>query len=897
MGGAVEERELSRHLELYQQAGLGGVHLVPVYGVRGAEPEYVPFLSPRWMELLAYAVGEANRLGMGVDMTTGTGWPFGGPWVQPPDAAAHFVLEEFAPDESLRVEQPIRARDKEFASASLVVLMASGPSGDSVELTNQVDSAGQLDWQSPQPGWRLTAMFQSPTNVLVERAAPGGEGPTINYFDRESLNHYLKAFDEAFGNFMDLRVRCMYSDSYENWGENWTPKLLDEFQRRRGYDLRAHLQQLETSDTTEKALRVRADFRETMADLIRDEFVEPWANWAHQRQMRVRNEGHGSPGNPLDLYALADIPETEVFGTGWLESVGLEPLEGVPPNFGGAPEVLVCKLASSAAHVGGRQLCSSETCTWLGDHFKIPLEHMKAQADLMFVMGINHIFFHGAAYSPTDAPWPGWLWYASTNIGPYMPAWRDMSGLCEYIARCQSWLQSGTPDNDVLVYFPIYNVWATDEGARDLMQCPTVHSTSVWLEKQMPGFAETGHRLWNRGYSFDCVSDRQIAELTVADGRLASNGSNYRAIIIPTCKLMPEKTLEQISRLLQSGATVIVAGQLPQDVPGWGNLEIRRATLKTTIQRLSTFEQGTDPRDRSANAGRLIVGDNLEQLLDRAGVSREPMVDAGLKFVRRRDVAGKFYFIVNHSGKRLEQWIPLTAPAREIVFFDPASGRSGKAAARRNADTTECFVQLNPRQSLIVRSLRDPADGPNWDYLREQESQELAGPWQVEFIDGGPTLPESVTVKELSDWTQWHDDNLALQSFSGIARYVTEFELPELTNDRWKLDLGGVCHSASVRLNGEMVGTLITAPFEVDVTHALRNGLNRLEVDVANLPANRVADLDRRGVDWQKFLFVNIKYQPFDASEWAPVPSGLLGPVKLSAQRHLKHDELLSFGR
>lgn len=894
MGGAVEEGELTRHLELYRQAGLGGVHIIPIYGVRGEEQKYVSFLSPHWMALLAHTIREANRLGLGVDMTTGTGWPFGGPGVKPADAAMRFALEEYVPTAKLQIEQPILPRDEQHADASLVVLMAYGPGGEAIDLTNKVSTEGRLNWEAPQSGWRLTALFESPTRLPVERAAPGGEGLTIDYFSRKSLDHYLQRFDESFRDFTDLRVRSMYNDSYENWGENWTPQLFDEFQRRRGYDLRAHLRQLDTADVTDEALRVRADYRETLADLLRSEFTASWADWAHQRGMIVRNQGHGAPGNPLDLYALADIPETEVFGTSWLEAVGLQPLEGVPPHFGGEPEVQVCKLASSAAHVRGRQLCSSETCTWLGDHFKIPLEHMKAQCDLMFVMGINHIFFHGAAYSPSDAAWPGWLWYATTDLGVFMPAWRDLPALCDYIARCQAWLQSGSSDNDVLVYFPIYDLWSSDEGARNLMQYPIVHSTPVWLDELLRGFAETSHKLWSRGYTYDFISDRQLADLTVVDGRLVSNGSAYQTIVIPACTLMPEGTLAQLSRLLQGGATVIVSEQLPRDVPGFSNLETRRRKFQETTQRLLEFQPQSHQGTPSARRGQLLLGDDLEQLLEQAGISREPMIDAGLKFVRRRDTRGKFYFIVNHSGRRLEKWIPISAPAQDVVFFNAATGKSGKAAIRRGPNGVECFVQLKLRQSLIVQARSDPYEGPVWDYLRDQQSMTLPGPWHVEFIDGGPVLPKAESITELSDWTEWHDDDQALRTFAGVGRYSTEFELPATTADSWKLDLGNVCHSATVRLNGTTVGSVIASPFELDITQAVHKGMNRLDVEVANLPANRVADLDRRGVDWKKFYFVNIWYEPFDASKWAPVSSGLLGPVRLISQRHLALDELMN---
>jgi hypothetical protein len=891
MGGAVDKPGLSRHLEHYRSAGLGGVHIVPVYGVRGAEAKFIPFLSPSWVELLNHACSEAKRLGMGIDMTCGTGWPFGGPWVQPPFAAAQYTLEDFSTDKASRVTGPIRPRKKSAASATLVVLMAYGPNNEVLNLTDHVDTSGNLDWQSPSPNWKLTALFQAPTNLPVERAAPGGEGLTIDYFSRDSLMHYLQKFDASLPGASDTQLRAVYNDSYENWGQNWTPRLFDEFPRRRGYDLRAHLSKLSPSDTSEEARRVRADFRETMSDLIRDEFTKPWVEWAHKRHMIVRNEGHGSPGNPLDLYAIADIPETEVFGTSWLEPLGLKPLPGVPAREGGAPEVQVCKLASSAAHVAGRQLCSSETCTWLGDHFKIPLEHMKAQADLMFVMGVNHIFFHGAAYSPEDAPWPGWLWYAATNVGPYMPAWEHMPALCNYIARCQACLQSSQSDNDVLVYFPIYDLWASDEGSRDNLQYTIVHSTPVWLEKLMPGFAAVGRTLWTRGYSYDAISDLQIASLSVEQGSIIAPGGRYKALVVPECRHMPVETLKQILRLARSGATVISHKELPSDVPGLANLETRRTELRQVLEELVRASSASTATS-AAISSKFLKGENLEELLATAGVSREPLVDLGLKFVRRRDNAGWTYFIVNHSDHPIKGYVPVSVAAHTFVLLDPLTTATGKAHSKTDSKQAQIFLDLEPRQSVILRACSENSQVPDWKYLSDGDSELLTSSWSVEFLAGGPNLPQKQTIKTLSNWTTWNVDSENLRSFSGTAKYETDFNFPVQSADRWALDLGDVCHSARVRLNGKDLGTVIASPFRLDATNAIQPGSNHLEVEVINLPANRVADLDRRGQDWKKFLFVDIKYRPFDASRWTPIPSGLIGPVKLIAEHQLTEHEL-----
>jgi len=181
---------------------------------------------------------------------------------------------------------------------------------------------------------------------------------------------------------------------------------------------------------------------------------------------------------------------------------------------------------------------------------------------------------------------------------------------------------------------------------------------------------------------------------------------------------------------------------------------------------------------------------------------------------------------------------------------------------------------------------------PDWKYLRDDRSEPLTGVWSVEFTAGGPTLPQSQTIDSLSDWTTWGTDSENLRAFSGTATYKTEFDLPSQQADAWALDLGEVCHSACVRLNGKNLGTVIASPFRVDASSAIQQGSNHLEVEVINLPANRVADLDRRGEDWKKFLFVNIKYQPFDASGWEPIASGMIGPVRLIPQYALSSNEL-----
>lgn len=886
MGSAVTEAEITRHLRLFQEAGIGGVEVSPIYGVTGAgeQDRYISFLGPAWMRMLRHTVREARRLDMDVDLITGTGWPLGGPWVRAEDAAARVLLEAFAVAENGRVPSPIVSKTK--PEARLCALMGFAQDKRVIDLTNKVNPQRQLDWTAPPGQWTLQALFQTETGQQVKRAAPGGEGNVVDPFSANATARYLAFFDNAFTPLSaEETVRCFFNDSYEVYGANGTGDLLAQFERRRGYDLKNFLLALAGRDDSEVNRRVRSDYRQTIAELLLDQFVEPWTRWANGKGARTRHQAHGSPGNLLDLYAAADIPETEAFGTAWLGLAGLDPLEGTPRDHGGRAEILACKLASSAAHVAGKPLCAAETATWLGEHGKVPLEHVKAELDMLFVMGVNHVFFHGSSFSPADVEWPGWMFYATTHFGPTNPWWRDLPALNAYIARCQSFLQAGQPDNDLLVYFPIFDLWAGDANPddNDLLRFLSVHNTEQWLDENLPDFTNTGRWLWEHGYGFDFVSDQLLQQAVTSGQQLQAGEETYRALVVAGCRVMPPETWQRILDLARNGAVVLVIGTLPDDVPGLVDLEARRERLRSALSDLDRRAIEPDEIFEAVlGKGRLLVGPNGEALLRRANVQRESVVDRGIEFIRRRDEAGFFYFLTNLGPQRVEQWVCLAIKAESALFLDPMDNRSGQASIRQADGHTQLYLQLEPGESVLVRALSQKVESPPWQYLSpDGPPRPLEGVWHVEFVAGGPTLPQATHVGRLASWTDGPDATDASRAFSGTARYTIRFDKPAGDVDAWALDLGEVCHSARITLNNQNLGTRFARPFRIAPLPELRERDNLLEIEVTNLMANRLADLDQRGVAWRNFFFVNIAYQSFDASGWQPMPSGLLGPVQL----------------
>jgi hypothetical protein len=205
MGSAVTKKDISAQLQYFQKSGIGGVHIIPIYGVKGYESQAIPFLSKDWMEVLQYTVAEGRRLGIGVDMTTGTGWPFGGPHVDASTAAKNMTVRE-----------------------------------------------GKI--------------FVSETKQKVKRAAPGGEGLVFDPFHSNAMERYLTRFDSAFANIADL-PRSMYMDSYEAYGANWTDDFTQQFVKRRGYDLEKVLSLLTDTTNNQEAELVRIDYHQTLAEL------------------------------------------------------------------------------------------------------------------------------------------------------------------------------------------------------------------------------------------------------------------------------------------------------------------------------------------------------------------------------------------------------------------------------------------------------------------------------------------------------------------------------------------------------------------------------------------------------------------------------------------------------
>ncbi|MBQ3804979.1 MAG: glycosyl hydrolase family 2 [Prevotella sp.] len=832
LGSAVDKQNLRWNMEQYASHGIGALEITPLYGVQGNQKNNIDFLSPKWMEMLTFVISEGKRLGIEIDMNNGTGWPFGGPTTPMSEAACKLVTAEITADakqlkSGAMLNVPAKERETAtFAFATAYPKEVNGYKGGPVDVTANV-SNGKITWKAPKAGtWRIIAVYNGRTRQQVKRAAPGGAGLVIDHFDRNAVKHYLDKFDKAFAAAKAPWPQVSFNDSYEVYGADWTPTLPQEFETRRGYSLTQNIDKLIDRDP-----QVVHDYRETLSDMLRENFTNQWVDWAHSHGMQVKNQAHGSPANLLDLYAAVDIPEIEGFGLSELGIKGLRKDPGMTKV--NDSDYSMFKYAPSAAHVTGKRLVSSETFTWLTEHFRTSLSQMKPDLDLMFCAGVNHIYHHGTCYSPKDDPWPGWKFYASIDMSPTNSIWRDAAYFNEYVERCQKLLQSGEPDNEILVYFPIHNLWMKNQ--KTLLMQLAIHN----MGKLAPEFKRLILDLDRMGYDCDYISDRQLEGLrsTRTDKGtteiLTEAGIRYKAILIPNGTILTDNVKERIKTLKAQGVK---------------------------------FIQGND-----ANA--------LAQV-----ATAEPIKSQlSLNMVRRKMGSGYCYFIANLTSKDVDEYCTLGVNYKKARWYDPLTDKyyavedPDKQVRVTLRSGESMFLQLdcfgNSSDPLVMRPTNIT---PGTEIVLDKG-------WKLSFTEEAPKVGKSFNINKLQTWETLDDDSAKVTMGTGV--YETTFNITPHAMGTYAIDLGDVRESARVYINNVYIGCAWSVPYILNFdTSVLKKGKNTVRIEVTNLPANRIADLDRRGVKWRKMEEINvvdIKYKETKYDNWAPMPSGLNSAVRI----------------
>jgi hypothetical protein len=827
-GSAVDEDNLKWNMEQLAQAGIGTLEITPIYGVKGNGAKNITFLSTKWLDMLRFCREQGERLGIDIDMTTGTGWPSGGPMVKLEESASKLVTETF----DITADGSAESNVSLSGSGRLQCVVAfpqKGTDGEVTDLTPLV-SDNTLAWTAPVAGkWKIIAAYCQQGVMQVKRPSPGSEGYVVDYFDSTAVANYLKYFDNKFEAGGNPWPHSFFNDSYEINQADWTPTLLTEFERRRGYRLENYLDLLlgvGTTNRTEESpyskAQVFSDYRQTLAEMLRDNFTRQWTAWAHGHGATTRNQAHGSPGNLIDLYAVADIPETENF---YMNSFGIR---GLRNDAGFYLKALssraTLKYASSAAHITGKKLTSSESMTWLTEHFRTSLSQIKPELDLLFTSGVNHVLFHGTAYSPREAAWPGWKFYAAIDMSPTNSIWHDAPAMMKYIERVQSFMQMGQPDNDVLVYAPFAHVWRKNTGT---FRTPLLLFDINTMGTKMAEMEACVNSLEAMGLDCDYTSEQYLMTTTCEGGQLmTAAGTRYKAIVVPVSDYIPDSVKTHLDALQGQGAQIVYG------------------------------------RDTTALAELTVAPEKMRTQM-------------GLSVIRRANEHGHHYFIANLTPDDAEGYVPLAVGFKSAVFFDPMTG---DVAAAPVSDG-KVWLSLKSGQSVILQTYdTSVAVSGSGTPVKELAALPIDNAWTLSLDSWTPyKLEKAQTWENLSD---------GAASFMGTGIYETTFNVTKeqlkTATAGFRLDLGDVRESARVSLNGVVLGCVWAVPFVLDCRDAVREGENKLWIEVTNLPANRIRQMEIDGTEWRIFEDANIaNISSGTYTDWSLVPSGLNSKVKL----------------
>lgn len=828
LGSAVTENDLKWNLRQFADHGIGAIEITPIYGVQGNEKNNIPFLSPRYMEILKYVNAECKADGIEFDMATGTGWPFGGPWVPLDESASQMLIIDTTVVGKKIKALDLRPIEKKRKNTSLVGIYAFSE-GKFLKITTPLVE-GTLTTKLPSKGtWRIIALYQKKGVMAVKRAAPGGAGFVIDHFDKQAVTNYLKHIEEAFEKTGTPYPHTFFNDSYEVSESDYTPTLFQEFYNRRGYSLEENFDKLVDGDT-----KVVADYRETLGDMLLDNFTRTWTAWAHSHGAITRNQAHGSPANLIDCYAAVDIPEIEGFG---LTNFGIKGLRQDPGKTRkNDSDFSMLKYAPSAAHIMGKPYTSSETFTWLTEHFRTSLSQMKPDMDLMFCAGVNHMFFHGTAYSPQHETWPGWRFYASIDMSPNNTIWRDAPYFMKYVERCQSMLQMGRPDNDFLTYLPIHDMWAKRSTGKRLMQF-SIHA----MGKLAPEFVKCIDAIDQAGFDCDYISDRILLDTYYNNGMLHTpGGTTYKGLVIPSAdNILTPAVKAHIEKLKAQGANIIV---------------------------------GTSATD-----------------LTKAAKAEKMKTELGLKLIRRSNDKGHHYFIANLTPNDIQAYTTLAVPMATAMWFDPMTGNRQRAEICGDS----ILVNLRSGESIILQTFNHKDEALNkelaslpvrCEWKKTSPIVKTLNNWKLSFTEATPAIFKTYNLDTTKAWENLDDSTRTLMG-TGVYECTINLSAAELKKgNSWTIDLGDVRESARVYVNDSLIGCAWAVPYRLSFANLLHKGNNKIRIEVTNLPANRISELDRQGYKWRKFDEINvvdINYKKTSYADWTPVASGLNSEVKL----------------
>jgi len=712
-----------------------------------------------------------------------------------------------------------------------------------MDISRYMKADGILNWKVPAGNWIIERTGMTPTNVTNAPAPPEGRGLEV---DKMSKKHIAAHFDAFLGQILkrippeDRKTwKVTVEDSYETGSQNWTDELIPEFIQKYNYDPTPFMPvvQGKVVGSEDQSDRFLWDLRRLIADDISFKYVGGLREISHKHGLTtwLENYGHwGYPGEFLQYGGQSD----EVGGEFWSEG-DLGDIEN--------------RAASSSAHIYGKTKVSAESFTAAGNPWGRYPAVFKKRGDRFFTEGINNTLLHVYIEQPVDNAKPGLAAWFGVEFNRLNTWFFDMDVFLRYIKRCNMMLQQGRYVADVAYFI--------GEDAPKM--------TGI-TDPELP-----------QGYSFDYMNGDIIKNvLTVKNGKLTlPNGINYSILVLPKLITIRPELLVRIKELVQQGAVIL--GPKPERSPSLQGYPAADMQVKSIADELWGTIDDTINKVHHYGKGLVLSGMDMQQAMDLLKVIPDCKISQSnsILFIHRQLKDGSVYFLSNQenvpvsiaaefriAGKKPELWNAIDGSIRELPLF------------RQTANTTTIPIQLAALESAFVIFRKDGTTGDTTkaNYPVALQTIDLTQPWIVNFDSSmrGPVKP--VLFDTLVDWSKNINDSI--KYYSGTAYYHTSFNISSIIKGvNYWINLGVARSIAKVSVNGVEMGGVWTAPYQVDITKALKPGENKLDIKVVNTWVNRLIGDSRLPANQRK---TSTLFGPDSGS--ALESSGLLGPVKIS---------------
>lgn len=816
-GCAVEKEEILRELDYMQAAGFGGIEVQILYPVVADDSKKGirnhPYLSPGYFECIRFAAEAAKERGMKFDLTLGSSWPYGGPFV-PLELSAPNIIPY-----TIDVKGPCRfAYDFTTRVYGECVACIMGKMENCqmlpetiVDITDKVIDKFLFKWEwgkelepvdIPEGDYKIVVFISNEKRQTVLKPLPNGDGLIIDHNRKDALRLFLEHGGDPIAERMgDGLIQSYFCDSIEVFGQNWTDIIYDEFRNRRGYELRPYVYAL-WGDVKGMTDRIRYDFQKTLGELTVENFFQELTKWCHEKGSTSRIQAHGTWGDILMAYGAADIPEGETFSA----------FDRYEVN------TIHRKLASSAGHLYHKPIISNESFTWLRfPRFVVTLENIKAAADSIFLDGMNQIVNHGYSYSPADSGKLGWPFYASSQINHTNTWWPFYKYMGAYINRVCDFLQRGKTRIKLAVYLPQADIWAENPLS-------DIHMGMKLEERMITKVVDGIHKA---GFWFDYINDDALSRWESYD---------YDALLLLECDRIPVETARRIREFAESGRTVICKGHTPLQACGLVDYEARTEAIRSIFRELCGRNQC------------LVTEDTLEAVV----AALEHSIGQDVRLAHHRDAIGyvhqvdgdtDIYFLSNISQDWRTEKITFCRQQNHFAVFDPMTAGEKQVLSVQQEETgTSVEVRFAPFQSLIFVFSPDMDGEVSLEQPCEETGIDLSENWKL-------TVAEKQFEKTYPSLRSWEQED-TLRYYSGEGAYEKVFELDaaawQVVEDAQAayLCLEHLGETAEIYLNGEPAGCLFMRPYRLDVRSRLRPGKNILEIRARNLLINCAIDPD-----------------------------------------------------